>query len=187
MTLSRALKSYYKHRDAINARRRARNVPQPALTEQEEYIKRETARLLDGRPHLCHCGCGRLTKKYRGRWNRFVSGHNDARTRHGLSKLFPNEYQIYRSAKNRCINRKLAEYHCYGGRGIKFLFLSFEQFIFNLGRRPSIYHSLERKDNDGNYSVANCVWETHDVQNLNKRHGNGSVPSPPTTYGEPLY
>lgn len=57
----------------------------------------------------------------------------------------------------------------YGGRGIHFLFESFEQFLEEVGLRPSNKHSLDRKNNDGHYTPGNIRWATRKEQNFNKR------------------
>lgn len=90
-----------------------------------------------------------------------------ARSRtHGMSRH--QEYWVYKAAKDRCNNPKNRGYVNYGGRGIRFLFASFEQFYAELGPRPAGM-SLDRIDNDGNYEPRNVRWADRATQNRNKR------------------
>jgi len=45
---------------------------------------------------------------------------------------------------------------------------SFENFIDDIGVSPSSKHSLDRIDNDKDYSPKNCRWALHDVQVKNR-------------------
>lgn len=74
---------------------------------------------------------------------------------------------IYKWAKTRCNNPNTKQWHNYGGRGIKFLFSSFEEFLNELGPRPLNY-SLDRIDNNGNYEIGNVRWASRKDQNNNK-------------------
>src|SRR6266481_5932352 len=47
------------------------------------------------------------------------------------------EYQTYSSAKQRCTNPNGTQWKYYGGRGIQFRFASFEEFLAELGPRPT--------------------------------------------------
>lgn len=89
--------------------------------------------------------------------------------KHGLTKI--PEYKVWKSMKYRCSNPNLNNYKDYGGRGIKVCdrWLSFTNFIEDMGRRPSNKHSIERVNNDGNYEPSNCEWATTDKQSANKR------------------
>lgn len=78
------------------------------------------------------------------------------------------EYQAYCDAKNRCTSPKAKAWPDYGGRGIKFLFESFNQFFAEIGARPADF-SLDRKDNDGNYAPGNVHWVPRNKQMLNRR------------------
>jgi hypothetical protein len=78
------------------------------------------------------------------------------------------ERNSYNCARQRCVNNKNPRYADYGGRGIKFLFTSFEQFFDELGERPE-GKTLDRIDNDGNYESGNVHWATPTEQNNNRR------------------
>jgi hypothetical protein len=71
----------------------------------------------------------------------------------------------------RCTATTNKDWPNYGGRGITVCerWSSFENFIADMGERPSAKHSIGRIDNDGPYSPDNCRWELMHDQNRNKR------------------
>lgn len=93
-----------------------------------------------------------------------------AHRRHGLSET--REYARWASMRERCNNPKAHNYHLYGGRGIRVCerWNSFENFIADMGLRPTDTHSIERVDNDGNYEPSNCKWATKLEQSRNRRN-----------------
>jgi hypothetical protein len=90
----------------------------------------------------------------------------EAGTSHGMY-LSP-EYTAFMNAKQRCTNPHFHQWEDYGGRGIKFLFESFEQFFADLGVKPDGL-TLDRINNDGHYEPGNVRWATYHEQATNKR------------------
>jgi hypothetical protein len=116
--------------------------------------------------HISSCGCFRreVTSQLD---HGDMSGENNPFFRHGLSHT--PEHDTYCDAKKRCVNPRSKSYPNYGGRGIKFLFTSFEQFLKEVGSKPTPVHSIDRINNDGHYEPGNVKWSTRLEQARNKR------------------
>jgi hypothetical protein len=84
------------------------------------------------------------------------------------------EYNAWRAMFERCNNPRHKDYSRYGGRGISVCqrwIESFENFLADIGLRPSKQHSLDRFPNNetGDYEPSNCRWATREQQNANRR------------------
>jgi hypothetical protein len=144
---------------------------------------------------LCECGCGQPAPIAKTTWKRrgyikgqplrFISGHNlpkdrTAHFKHGhvLGGKESSEYLAYRKAKRRCNNPKDKNWKDYGGRGIKFQFESFIQFLAEIGLKPTPKLELDRIDNDGHYAPGNVRWATKQQQMLNRRKPHQKITTP---------
>ena len=81
-------------------------------------------------------------------------------------------YYSWIAMRQRCFNSKNKDFVNYGGRGITVCnrwIDSFINFYNDMGDRPEKL-SLDRIDNDGDYSPSNCRWATVSQQNSNQRN-----------------
>lgn len=81
------------------------------------------------------------------------------------------EYRIWTGIVTRCTNHRVRHYYLYGGRGIGICtrWLKYENFLADMGRRPSPTHSIDRIDVNGDYIKSNCRWATLTEQSRNRR------------------
>lgn len=118
----------------------------------------------------CECDCGTV-KDVSGYTLRVGTSTNCGceQIKHG--KHGRPEYYIWRTMKQRCHNPKYQGYEYYGARGIKVCERwrnSFGAFYQDMGPRPTQKHSIDRINNDGDYTPDNCRWATVRQQERNK-------------------
>lgn len=153
---------------------------------------------------LCACGCGEYAAvdERRNRVSKYVAGHNsrtahpmkgkthsaEARTklasytgeqassyRHGWSHT--PTYKTWSSMLGRCRDTRNASYPLYGGRGITVCerWATFENFLEDMGERPSLDHQIDRRDPAGNYEPSNCRWITRAENNARRKDPGGWI------------
>lgn len=117
------------------------------------------------------CGCLKIEAAVKNLTAIDNITHGEARNKNKTM-----EYRCWERIKQRCLNQKNKVYKYYGGRGIKMYgpwIASYAEFLnyilSSIGRRPSNKYSIDRIDNDGNYTPGNLRWATQSQQNFNRR------------------
>lgn len=130
---------------------------------------------------LCQCGnniivpAAELTRGRRKSCGcKTIKGNFNTTHGHTVNHSSTPEFRTWMGMKMRCYNKNSVKYYLYGGRGVTVCerwINSFENFLSDMGNRPSAKHSLDRFPNkDGNYAPDNCRWATIGEQNRNKRN-----------------
>ena len=124
---------------------------------------------------FCKCECGKTG--FASSTNLMSGGSRscgclqiDTVTTHG--ELRSPEYRAWAAMKSRCYTKSNCGYPYYGERGVivcerwKY---DFENFLTDMGRKPSSEYSLDRIDPAGNYCPDCCRWAIREVQDNNRR------------------
>lgn len=88
------------------------------------------------------------------------------RTTHGKSRT--PTYDAWLNMWRRCTEESHKDFHLYQNRTPPERWKKFENFLEDMGERPSSGLSLERVDNDKPYGPDNCVWATSAAQSINR-------------------
>ena len=141
----------------------------------------------------CICNCGQEvvvrgysltggTTKSCGCYSRDASAARKLKHGHARRGAVAAEFDIWCGMKQRCYDPNCQAYLYYGGQGIKICerwLADFQNFLTDMGSRPSSSHSIERNDVLGDYGPTNCRWATRKEQMRNTRrsvfltHSNG--------------
>lgn len=123
------------------------------------------------------CGCWHREKTaIRSREITRTHGASAGKNANGARARTP-EYSSWACMIQRCCTPTTTGYKNYGGRGISVCERwrhSFENFLADMGPRPSKGHTLDRIDCDGNYEPGNCRWATWKEQATNKRRNRSA-------------
>jgi len=140
------------------------------------------------RKFFCRCDCGNLKSVISGN---IKEGKTEScgclqkeraratktlfKKTHGMTQT--SEYAAWHAMVQRCSVKTNQSYSNYGGRGIKVCdrwLGNFNNFLLDMGKKPTPAHSLDRIDNNGNYEPSNCRWATK-VEQGNNRRDNKTV------------
>lgn len=83
-------------------------------------------------------------------------------------------YRAWLAMRNRCNNARTPDYKYYGSRGIKVCheWGSYIQFENDMGPHPGPGWTLDRVNNNDNYTLTNCRWATRQTQGRNRNYCN---------------
>lgn len=130
---------------------------------------------------LCNCGKKKIIQEFLLRIGKTrscgcfnIQRIKVTKTKHGdasNNRISP-EYRAWKHMKARCNDLNDISFYLYGERNIKVCKRwqnNYQNFLDDMGRKPSPKHSLDRINNNGNYEPKNCKWSNAFEQMNNRR------------------
>lgn len=121
-----------------------------------------------GKPHSGRGYCYTHFNNFKRRGDPLAEGIHKKHGKTGTPEFFS-----WSSMKSRCYTKSQDAYPYYGGKGITVCDRwlgrdGLDNFVADMGTRPSKEHSLDRIDSKGNYEPNNCRWATKTTQANNQ-------------------
>lgn len=85
-------------------------------------------------------------------------------------KLIESTRAIWKAMMQRCYQSSNGAYYRYGDKGVQVCerWHKYENFLADMGVRPSFDHSIDREKNDKGYEPLNCRWVLPTTQSRNR-------------------